>query len=353
MLPRQLRRFLSPPKCLELDTLALASEDPLFLRSNGLRDDAAGPIYIIRQNGSGRGLFSLVSSVVCHLHLAARHGLTPIVDLRDTPSEYKDQQFILNDSQRRTNPWEFYFQPVSSLGLDGDHGYRTVLASGKGFPAGYPRKMLISHIQALRDIAATRIRPAADIASELALARAGILEGNRVLGVHVRGQEQKVTPYHPLSPTHEQIFAAIDRAIAEYGFNRILVVSEDQDCIDMVMKRYLDKAVAMPHFRTRSPINAYRIHPRPMHKYLLGKEILIDTFLLSECDGLVSSTSNVTEFARARNNGRYQVDLVIDNGLNAANPRIARHLWAIKRMMPERLGGFSVNAIQPFPSLAE
>lgn len=258
-----------------------------------------------------------------------------------------------SDPLRRTNPWDFYFEPVSELRIDPDCRDRVLLASGKAFPSGYPRKMLISHVQSLRDIAATAIQPAADIAPELKLIQAEILDGHCVLGVHIRGQEQKTMPYHPLSPNLAQIYTAIDMALARHPFTRIFIASEDQDYVDAVLRRYPKVAVAMPHFRTRSPINAYRIHPRARHKYLLGKEILIDAFILSACHGLVSSTSNVTEFARAHNNGHYLLDLVIDNGLNATNPFLARHLWGLKNRLPESLGGFSVRAIQPFPSLGD
>jgi hypothetical protein len=147
------------------------------------------------------------------------------------------------------------------------------------------------------------------------------------------------------------MFAAIDMAISDHGFNRIFVASEDLDYVEAVLNRYPQIAITLPHFRTRAPINAYRILPREKHKYLLGKEILFDTFILSACNGLVSSTSNVTEFARAYNNGNYKLDLVIDNGLNAANPKVARHLWSVKNFLPPRLGGFSVKAIQHFPDI--
>ncbi len=213
--------------------------------------------------------------------------------------------------------------------------------------------MLISHVQDLRDLAMSRIQPALDLLPDLRHAESEILDGKHVLGVHIRGQEQKTMPYHPLSPTLDQIYMAIDRAVAEFGFDRIFVASEDLDYVNAVLYRYSGMAVTLPHFRTRSPENAYRIYPRPQHKYLLGKEILIDAFILSSCAGLVSSTSNVTEFARARNNGSYLVDLVIDNGLNATNPFFAKHYWALKNRLPEALGGFSAKAIQPFPSLPE
>jgi len=234
-----------------------------------------------------------------------------------------------------------------SIGKDRLHFLSTT-----GFPSGYPAKMLISQHQPLRDIAESQILPSPEMEAKLAKIQSHILSGYKVLGVHIRGQEQKTMPYHPLSPTLEQIYSAIEIALDNHHFNRIFVASEDLDYVEAVLNRFPDLAVTLPHFRTRSPINAYRINPRPQHKLRLGEEILIDAFILSQCDGLVSSTSNVTEFARAKNNGRYLIDLVIDNGLNATNPLLAKHFWEIKNRLPASLGGFSMNAIQQFPCIS-
>jgi len=353
MLLRQLRRFLSPPKCLELDSLSLKHESSIFITEPFKTPLDSPPLYVIRQSGAGRGLFSLVSSVVCHLHLSERYGLVPFVDFSRAYSEYQDQQPSDMDGFNQSNPWEFYFKPVVEIPISSERDARfsMTLASSNGFPEGYPRKMLISHVQELRDIAVRYIQPSFNLQTELEEIRTRVLKGHNVLGVHFRGQEQKTMPYHPLSPTMAQMYSAIDKAIAEQHFTRIFVASEDQDYVDAILSRYPDVAVTLPHFRTRSPLNAYRINPRPMHRYLLGKEILIDAFILASCDGLVSSTSNVTEFARAYNNGRYVTDLVIDNGLNASNPLLAKYVWSLKNVLPEKLGGFSLSAIQQFPPL--
>lgn len=353
MVLRQLRRFVSPPKCLELDSLSLKQENSIFLTKPCNNLQHAPPLYVIRQNGAGRGLFSLVSSVVCHLHLSERYGLVPFVDFSHVHSEYRDSSHSEAGQINRANPWEFYFKPVVEIPVvaERDARFSMTLASSTGFPDGYPRKMLISHVQELRDIAVRYIQPSVELASELEEVKTHVLAGHKVLGVHFRGQEQKTMPYHPLSPTLAQMFAAINTAIAKHHFTRIFVASEDQDYVDAILNRFPKLALTLPHFRTRSPVNAYRINPRPMHKYLLGKEILFDAFVLASCDGLVSSTSNVTEFARAYNNGRYLTDLVIDNGLNAANPLLAKYIWSLKNNLPERLGGFSMSAIQQFPDL--
>jgi hypothetical protein len=354
MLLRIARRIANPPRCLEMDFIN--NEEPQLFYVQRVGDSGEGVIrypYIIQQRAHGRGLLSLASSIVCHLHVAQRYSLTPVVDLSRQPNEYKDPEFESTDEKKRTNPWEYYFQPVSSLHLEEADDSPLSLASTLGFPAGYPRKMLISQVQKLRDIAASSLKPVDEIARELEATWARLARRGLVLGVHFRGQEQKTMPYHPLSPTNEQLFAAIDLAIRQHGFEQIYLATEDLDYLETIQKRYGEMVFAMPHFRTRSPVNAYRISPRPMHRYLLGREVLSDTMMLSRCHGLVSSTSNVTEIARAVNNGNYLVDLVIDNGLNVGNRQVARHLWTVKRHLPERLGGFGLDAISPYPKLGE
>jgi hypothetical protein len=156
-------------------------------------------------------------------------------------------------------------------------------------------------------------------------------------------------PYHPLSPTTKQLHTAIDFAIKQQGFDRIFAVSEDADNIEAIKACYGSMVIALPHYRTHAPVNAYRIKPRKMHKYLLGREILTDALLLSRCQGLVSGPSTVNEFCRSINDGQYLIDLVIDNGFNATNKLAAKYLWNIKAKLPEEWGGFSNQAFKPFP----
>ena len=352
MLFRIARRIANPPRCLEIDSIN-KQEPQLFYMHRAT--DAIGGLsrhpYIIQQRAYGRGLLSLASSIVCHIHVAQRYALTPVVDLSLQANEYKDPEFESADEKARTNPWDYYFQPVSSLSLQEAFASPLSLLSTLGFPAGYPHKMLISQVQELRDIAESSLKPVDEIAKVVDETSEQLASDGPVLGVHFRGQEQKTMPYHPLSPTDEQVFGAIDLAIAQQGFKRIFLATEDLDYLELIQSRYGKLVFSMPHFRTRSPVNAYRINPRPMHRYLLGREVLTDTLLLSRCQGLVSSTSNVTEIARAINNGRFRLDLVIDNGLNVRNLHIARYLWSFKRFLPDRLGGFSLEAITPYPEI--
>lgn len=341
---------LQRPSCLTLASL------PVDINSVSLNlelpGSGAGPaeVYLIRQPVMGRGMFSLVSSVICHLHVARRCGLTAVVDFSTAfRTEYNDHEFEQENPAVHANAWEYYFHPVSPLSLEEAYSSRRILSSVRSFPDRYP--VTISHVQELRDLTREMIQPREEILDDADQFWNNYLRDHKVLGVHYRGQEQKTTPYHPLSPTKEQLLKAIERAIDQFAFSRIFAVSEDADHIKAMQARFGSMVATMPHFRTRSPINAYRIHPRPKHKYLLGREILTDALILSRCHGLVSGTSTVSEYVRSINNHQYLIDWVIDNGFNATNKTFARYLWRIKDQLPAAWGGFSPEALKTFPEV--
>jgi hypothetical protein len=348
ILNKWVRQKLDRPSCLELAKLP-SDINKISLYLELQRQDAMpGEVYIIRQPVMGRGMFSLVSSVVCHLHVAQRFNLNPVVDFSGShPTEYNDSEFEEQDDQLRTNAWDYYFQPVSTLTLEKAVGCNRILSSVRSFPDRYP--VTISHVRELRKLTCNMIHPCPEIAKEVDRIWQESFKNKLVLGVHFRGQEQKTMPYHPLSPTTEQLHTAIDFAIKQHGFDRIFAVSEDADNIEAIKACFGSMVITLPHYRTHAPVNAYRIKPRKMHKYLLGREILTDALLLSRCQGLVSGPSTVNEFCRSFNDGQYLIDLVIDNGFNATNKLAAKHLWNIKAKLPEEWGGFSNQAIKPFP----
>ena|GEM_PF-543549 len=299
-------------------------------------------VYIIRQT-PGRGLLSLVSSVICHLHFAEESGLIPVVDFKNYKTEYNDPGFDSSDTSGSLNAWEYYFEPVSGISLDEAYHSEKVILSEFAYPKNY--RDIITREPKVKDTGTKYIRIRPELAEEIESSYKRVLAGHKVLGVHFRGQDMKAMPSHFFPPSKKQIKHAIDIALKDAGFDRIFVVTEDADYLNYLEKVYGSMVVSMPHHRTSEPINAYRIYPRPMHKYLLGKEVLIDTMLLARCQGLVSSISNVSEIARYFSRSRYEADIVIDNGHNSSSKKIAKYLWKVRDLLPEGLGGFSLKAI--------
>lgn len=289
----------------------------------------------------------MVSGVVAQIHFANRLGLVPIADATGGTTEYNDAEYDDSDPRAKGNAWRYYFEPVSSMSLEESQRSELVLYAKGAFPPGYPGA--ISHSSDLRETTLRNIRIREDIMSYFVKERELILGKSRVLGVHFRGQDMKVAASHPLPPTNNQMLEAIEHALLLNSYDRIFVVSQAQECIELLQKTYGPMVYFTKTFRTRGSVNAYKIPPpRPMHKYMLGKEVLIDMLLLSQCNSLVSSQSNVSEVARIFNDYSYEVDLVIDNGLNSSLSTVASILWASRNILPGWLGGFSAKAIRSY-----
>ena len=291
--------------------------------------------YIIRQPGRGRGLFSLYSSVLCHLHLADKHSLIPAVDFENFVTEYNDEQFT--DS---LNAWEYYFLPISPFCLREIYASKNVIMSSTGYPEGY--QMSITNMPDLEAVATKYIQVRPEIEAQAIRFYKNHIKDYHVLGVHFRGQEMRTAPGHWFPPTKAQMAKAIRQAIDVGEFEKIFVVTEDAGYLEFLRGQFGHRIVASDHYRTRGA-NAYRVYSRPMHKYILGREVLVDAIILGLCNGLVACTSNVAEAARFFNARKFCYQSTINNGPNSANPLVARYLWFVKASLPEHIGGFKLR----------
>lgn len=287
--------------------------------------------YVVRRVGGG--LFSMVSSVLCHLDIAERAGFIPIVDFDNFTTTYNDGKIDGTE-----NAWEYYFQPVSNYSLDDVYKSKRVIFSDPGYPAGYP--MSITHEKRLYDVYRKFMHLKPDVGGDIDAIFDRDFGQSKVLGIHFRGQEQRTAAGHWFPPTKKQMLRITRRTLEKHGFDRIFVVSEESDHVDFLKKYFGDLVFCTDSYRTYG-VNAYHQYPRTRHRFLLGREILIDAMLLSRCAGLIACTSNVAEFARFVSHGGYEVQVMINNGPNASNPLIARYLWYIKSCLPESFGGFS------------
>ena len=85
-------------------------------------------------------------------------------------------------------------------------------------------------------------------------------------------------------------------------------------------------------------LDSFKIFPRKNHRYLLGEEILIETLILSKCQGLTFVKSNVISAAIAFSKNKIKLHEIFF-GLNSRNKFLSKYLWYIKSMLPAKLGG--------------
>lgn len=289
--------------------------------------------YVIWLDHRGSGFFSNFSSVLCHLKIAKENSLIPVIDFQNFPTLYNEKSKI----NQTANSWEYYFTPVSQSTLQEVYQSKHVFFSSGLYPRGMSYS--ITENPGLYQIFQKNISLQPDVKAKIA-SFTGKINFNQALGIHFRGQEQKYATGHSFPPTEAQMFRYTDAIMAKYHLNKIFLVTEDSEYLKIFIRRYGDQVIYSDMFRTHG-VNAYKLRPRPNHMYLLGREVLVDAYLLARCRGLLCGDSNVSEIARFINHGKYRVIYKIDNGINSSNPLIARHLYGLKKALPSQYGGLT------------
>ena len=102
------------------------------------------------------------------------------------------------------------------------------------------------------------------------------------------------------------------------------------------LRKYTNNCLYLNNYRMNQ-IDSFKIYPRNNNRYKLGKEILLDTLMLSKCDGLSYINSNVISAAKllAKKKQNYN-ELFF--GYNSRNKFIARWLWYLKFFLPFLFG---------------
>lgn len=288
--------------------------------------------YVIWRKGGG--FFSIISSVLSRIQEAELLGFIPVVNMQDYPSTYSENHQV----NATNNAWEYYFQPLSGINLNEIPKSQQVICDG-AHPLGATTN--ISQDPNLFEIWQKYIKLNVETTNYLTRTKQQLgVNLSSCLGVHFRGQEMRTAPGHPFPPTLRQIDRAIVAALDQNDFSEIFVVTEAEQYLEYFKRRYGRRIIHTNSYRGKYQ-NAYEIYPRENHRYLLGLEILSDTLCLSECGGLVGGDSNVTEAARLLNQGKFEIDKYIDNGLNKSNKLVSSWLWYARASLPASLGGFN------------
>ena len=305
-----------------------------YMRSFG----SANPektFYVIWRDCLGSGFFSNFTQVLSHIRRAEELGMVPVVDFKNFRTLYNTDSAV-NGS---TNAWEYFFHPVSPCSLEEVYRSRRVYFCNGDYPRGYSfssnaeyRDFIASHIR-MQDNVLERIRRYRDMFSS-----------GRVLGIHFRGKEINTTPGHSFGPEPEQIIRHTDRLLESYGLDRIFVVTEEKLYEDLMIRRYGSRVFLTDAFRS-ARVNSYNLNPRPLHRYLLGLEILVDAELLALSRVILCSNTGVAAHA-VRSARNLEHVCCIDNGRNFRSYLAAHYAHRFRRLLPAGLGGLRNRTIE-------
>ncbi len=290
--------------------------------------------YVI--TGFSAGMFSTLQYVLAHIHIAEAFGMIPVVDFENFWTVYTSYK-SLNGTK---NTWLWFFKSISPYSLEEVYSSKNVFFGngeynwnmGHYFSDHNFFNIYSKYIVLQSEI----VKQIDEYKNTLNFKR-----GERILGIQFRGWEQNVTASHPFGPTVKQMFSCTNEIMKKYNIDRIYLATEQQEYHDAYIKRYGEKVIFTPYFMTKKGINAYKIKPEPRanHLYHCGIEIIINAFLLAECTGILHCGTNVSTFAKFLNNGKYEFEYIIFNGVNSSNPFLAKYMYGIRKNLPKVLGG--------------
>jgi len=286
--------------------------------------------YVIKRT-PGAGLFSNVAFVLNHLLIANKHKFIPIIDMKNFPTIYNEKNRI----NKTRNSWEYYFENLTKYKLEDIYKSNRVFITDNRFYRSMTHEINSKYFNNVKSL----IKPKKEHLDFANLFFDKNLKNKKVLGVHYRGTSYKTSANHPFPPTKKQIINKVDDLIKKEKFNDIFLCIEEMRYLELFKKKYNNKLFYINSFRSNSD-NAFKIYPRKNHRYELGREILIETLLLSKCNTFLHIETNVSHFVKFFSKNKKQKFIILDNGYNSKNEYIARWLWYLKNIFPGWLGGF-------------
>lgn len=290
-------------------------------------------IFYIKLNSPHKGFFSMLLLVLDALIVADQYHLTPAVEYGNNCLYF--ERDAINGS---TNPFEYYYKPVSDVNLSEipssyrvlhfieghrmqDYNKRVFVASAK---VANEDEESQKYIEECARVYRKYIHLNETVSVYIQREIRQILTGSRTLGIHVRGTDFNVGYYmHAKVVTVDQFFQAIDNVIEQYGFDSIFLATDESETIQKFVDKYGEK---VKYYRdTYRSEDGKAIHfsqdNREHHKYNIGLEVLRDMMTLSCCDGLIAGLSNVSlaaRIAKASRGEEYIYLNIINNGFNTS-----------------------------------
>ena len=251
---------------------------------------------------------------------ARSEGLIPVVDMENYWTSYCQKQKFNGTS----NSWEYFFNPVSSVKLKDVELYQTVtlsrgdrmnsdsILSDKGLKfvlnknsINYLHQLYIEYIQLNNDCS-----------SLLQKVKEYINWEPITVGVSYRGTDYvSLQPNgHARQPSLQEFLKAVEDKLACSRKYRLLISTEDISVRKALLSLYGD--CSYKNFRSHEILSKMlpaREKASPQLFEALG--YLIETYLLSESETIVSTIANGSAAAIILNGNRYSNPVIIDKGV--------------------------------------
>lgn len=266
-------------------------------------------LYVINNLDPCSGFFYSWYETCRGLMLAERFGFIPVVDW--SKGAYYDKTG-LNGCM---NPFEYFFEPVSTVSFDealksrnvAYHDYHT-----REKPIALYNYRNDDELERYTSVNRKYIKLKSDLQVKMEKEIDELLGKKKTLAVHVRGVEWGNVKGHPIPVSLDLYTEMIDEALYTNGFEQIFLATDSDDTVTFFKKKYGDMVVCYKDVtRAQSGSKVLAIFDENFsdeHKgFRLGCEVLKDMLTISKCDGIIAGLSYVSFAAEVFKKSRDEV----------------------------------------------
>jgi len=217
---------------------------------------------------------------------------------RNVPFHIDLSNWKLYQNKPNDNVWEYYFEQYYK---NCDNNIKMNLSTLVNYADRFRALTIIRN-----DIKTLKVKK--HILEKIAIYDS-YFKNKRVLGIHKRGTDSG--EHRPILPI-EEYYKEIDKIINEYDY--LYVCGDEKDSVEKFKERYSDKIfIYESAFRSDSKHPIHKLNPSTGVKfftdcepYKQGEDVLIEAILLSKCNYLLLTDSNVAFFSIYYNNNRFK-----------------------------------------------
>jgi hypothetical protein len=285
--------------------------------------------YVIKRTPGG-GFFSNLGYVIKNLDIANKKNYIPIVDMFNFPTMYNQKKNMNN----KKNVWEIFFKQTSNYKLKDVYKSKNVYFSPNN---------LKFRFEVYKDIKFKKIFDKYVSINKKLLKETDIFckknfKKKKILGIHFRGTDQKISPNHAIPPTIFEIKKLIDQKIKYQNFDKIFLLTEQQEYYDELKRTYGNLICAYDFFRS-DDVHDFSYNSRKNHRNKLGIENLIEAITLSKCKEIIYCESNISLFSIFYSNFKIKKHH-LNKGVKGSNPILAFLNWHFLNYWPQFIKNF-------------
>ena len=291
-----------------------------------------GIIFYLIKRSPGTGMFSNVTFILNHLRICEKYNFIPVIDMENYKTIYNEKGRIKNND----NAWNYYFENLNSYSLDEVYKSKYVLVTSDKFFNFFSYN--IDKDKELIQLLNKNIK----LNKYLQKMYEKILKKfnkKKILGIHFRGTSYKRSAGHPLPATKNQMKEITNKILRENDVDMIFLVTEELNYLSFFKKNFKNKLFYLNSSYRSNSNDAFKIYPRNLHRYKLGREAVLESILLSHCDYFIYLCSNISSAAISFNKNVNQKRFEINNGFNSKNILFSQFYWYFKKLIPKKIGG--------------